>query len=395
MNTAFLIGWRYFKTKRKEKFTFLISAFSVLGIAIGVMALILVIGVMNGFDKELRDKIIGNFSHVIILGYDGIEQKDYPFIEAKASSLKHVNAVSGYAQGQVFVNEGRVIFAADLKGIDVAKETKVTKIEQYLISGSLADLASDTAIIGKELSLYLGAGVGSVLNIYSAQGQKRALKIIGIFGSGIYDYDFRTLLVNLKTGQDILGLSGKLSGVSLKLDDIYSAQKVRDELAETLGVQYIVKTWMQLNENFFAALKLEKVTMFIILTLIVLVASFNIASTLIVMVVDKTKDIGILKTIGATSGKIKKIFIYEGLLIGAIGTFLGSFLGIGMCYLLKKYQFIKLPSVYSLEKLPVSIVFWPDIALIIFAALAITFISTVYPAIKAGKLKPVEALRYE
>ncbi len=395
MNTAFLIAWRYFRTKRKEKFTFLISAFSVSGIAIGVMALILVIGVMNGFDKELRDKIIGNFAHVIVLGYDGIEQNDYPVIEKKAASLAHVESVSDYVQGQVFVNEGKVIFAADLKGIDTAKEVKVTKIKQYLISGSFDDLAADKVIIGKELSLYLGVGLGSSLNIYTAQGQKRTLKVAGIFSSGIYDYDFRTLLVNLKTGQDILGLTNKLSGVSLKLDDIYSAQSVRDALSVKLGSQYIVKTWMQLNENFFAALKLEKITMFIILTLIVLVASFNIASTLIVMVVDKTKDIGILKTIGATSGQIKKIFIYEGLLIGAIGTALGSFLGIGICFLLKKYQFIKLPSVYSLEKLPVSIVFWPDIALIVFAALAITFISTVYPAIKAGKLKPVEALRYE
>jgi len=395
MKTELMISWRYLATKRKEKFISLISVFSVLGIAIGVMALILVIAVMSGFDNELRDRIVGNFAHLVVLGYDGIGAEGYNEAVKKVLQNPEVKGVSPYLQAQVFVNEGKILFAADLKGIDPNKEASVTNIEKYLVSGRISDLSGQSVIIGAELSSYLGLGIGSELTVYSPQGKQHKLKITGIFNSGMYDYDLKMILVPLSTAQNILGVTDKISGIAVKLKNLYAAEEVKSTLSEKLGPNYIVKTWMQLNENFFAALKLEKMTMFIILTLIVLVASFNIASTLIVMVVEKTKDIGILKAIGASSRIVRKIFIYEGFLIGTTGTLLGGSLGLLLCYLLKKYQFIKLPSVYSIERLPVAIVFWPDIALIIMAAMLITLVSTIYPAAKAGRLKPVEALRYE
>ena len=395
MKTELMISWRYLVTKRKEKFISLINIFSVVGIAIGVMALILVMAVMSGFDNELRDKIIGNFAHIVVLGCGTMEEKAYKEAVKTISATKGVKSSSPYVQGQVFINDEDLLFVADLKGIDPEEEKSVTNIKKYIISGKMEDLPSDAVIIGKELSVHLGLVVGSYLSIYSPQGKQYRLKIAGIFDSGMYDYNFRMVFVNLITAQNILGMSDKISGIALKLNNLYQADKIQGELSRSLGANYIVKTWMQLNENFFVALKLEKITMFIILALIVLVASFNIASTLIVMVVHKTKDIGILKAIGATSVKIRKIFIYEGLLIGTLGVSLGACGGLFLCYLLKKYQFVKLPSVYSIERLPVSIVFWPDIIVIISAAIFITLISTIYPAVKAGNLKPVEALRYE
>jgi len=395
MKIELLISWRYLVTKRKEKFISLISVLSVLGIAIGVMALILVIAVMNGFDSELRDKIVGNFAHIAVLGYGGIDGASYDSLTDKIKKNPHVKAVTPYLQGQVLVKQDNVLFAADLKGIDPEQEVSVTKIKDYVREGKVSELGDNGVIVGKELALQFGLGVGSDLLIHSPAGKPRTLRITGIFDSGIYDYDFRFLFVNLKTAQQILGMENRITAIAVKLDNLYSADKAKNQLANSLGAGYMVKSWMEMNENFFAALKLEKLTMFIILTLIILVAAFNIASTLIVMVVEKTKDIGILKALGVSRSGIRRIFTYEGLTIGILGTAIGSLSGIFLCALLKKYQFIKLPPVYSIEKLPVQIVFWPDIFVIIISALAITLIATIYPASKAAGLKPVEALRYE
>jgi lipoprotein-releasing system permease protein len=396
MKTELFISWRYLITKRKEKFISLISIISVLGIAIGVMALIVVIAVMTGFDKDLRDKIVGNYSHITITSFKGIDDKEYDKILEKISANPQIKGISPYVQGQVLIKEGNRVFAVGLKGINPNTESSVTKIKKYVAVGNMDDLGQDKVIIGKELALYLGLGINSDIVTYSPFGKERNLKVVGIFNSGMYDYDLNLIFTDLKTAQDILGLNNKFSAIAIKLDNLNLADKVRDQLSNVLGFDYNLKTWMEANQNFFAALKLEKLTMFIILTLIILVASFNIISTLVVMVVEKTRDIGILKAIGMTSVRIRKIFTYEGLIIGSLGTFSGTVGGIVLCGLLKKYQFIKLPQdIYYIDKLPVSIEFWPDIALIILAAIAITLISTIYPASKAAKLKPVEALRYE
>ncbi|MFH0790731.1 MAG: ABC transporter permease [Candidatus Omnitrophota bacterium] len=395
MSAELFISLRYLITKRKEKFISLISVISVLGIAIGVMALIIVIAVMSGFDKDLRDKIVGNSSHITVIGYKGINTETYAGMVKNLKSNPHVRGVSPYLQGQVLLKENSRFFAVGIKGIDPDLEPQTTKINQYLTQGNLNSLTDDGIIIGRELAVFLDLKLGSEVTVYSPIAKKLNLKVAGIFYSGMYDYDMNLVFTRLTTAQAILGLDKQISAVAVKLDNLYLADKVRDELAAVLGFDYNLKTWMELNKNFFAALKLEKLTMFIILTLIILVASFNIISTLIVMVVDKTKDIGILKAIGMTQKQVKRIFIYQGLIIGILGTSLGGTGGIAICGLLKKYQFIKLPQdIYYLDRLPVAID-WADISWIIAAAITIILISTIYPASKAAGLKPVEALRYE
>lgn len=396
MRTELFISGRYLFTRRKEKFLWLISAISILGVAIGVAALIVVIAVMSGFDKDLRDKIVGNYAHITITGYKGIDVDEYDHLINKIKDHPRVKNFSPYIQGQVLIKQENRFFAVGLKGIEPDREAGVTKLKQYINQGSLDALKENSVIVGKELAFYLGTGLNSTLNIYSPLGKPHSLKVIGIFNSGMYDYDMNLVFTHLKTAQEILGLNNQVSAVAVKLDNLYLADKVRDELVGILGFDYILKTWVEANQSFFAALKLEKLTMFIILTLIVLVASFNIASTLIVMVVEKTKDIGILKAIGMTSKQIRKIFTFEGLLIGILGTLFGVLGGIGLCAALKKYQFIKLPQdIYYIDRLPVSLELWPDMVLIVLAAVVIALISTLYPAGKAASLKPVEALRYE
>jgi lipoprotein-releasing system permease protein len=265
-----------------------------------------------------------------------------------------------------------------------------------MVAGNIDSLAQDGIVIGKELAFYLGLHLDSPVTVYSPLGKQFTFKVAGIFASGMYDYDMNLVFTGIKAAQDILGLPNQITSVAIKLDDLYMAEKVRDVIIRELGLNYVLKTWMEANANFFAALKLEKFTMFIILTLIVLVAAFNIASTLIVMVVEKTKDIGILKALGMTASGIRRIFTYQGLIIGTLGTGLGTLGGLVLCGLLKKYQFIKLPQdIYYIDRLPVSIALWPDITIIVLAAMLITLIATIYPAAKAAQLKPVEALRYE
>ncbi|MFH1413763.1 MAG: ABC transporter permease [Candidatus Omnitrophota bacterium] len=394
MKTELYISWRYLLTKRKEKFISLISLTSILGVAIGVMALIIVIAVMTGFDKDLRDKIIGNYSHITIAGYEGINSSEYAGIVDKISSYPHIKGISPYVQGQILAKEEGRYFAVGLRGIDPEKE--VTRIRQYLVAGDIDNLGADGVVIGKELALYLGRSLNTEISIYSPQGKLHKLRVAGIFNSGMYDYDMNLVFMHLESAQKILGLGDRISAIAVKLDNLYLADKVKEELSAALGFNYILKTWMEANQNFFAALKLEKLAMFIILTLVILVASFNIISTLVVMVVEKTKDIGILKAIGMTSAHIRKIFTLHGLLIGSLGTLFGVIGGVVLCALLKKYQFIKLPQdIYYIDKLPVSIQLWPDIILIVLAAMSIVLISTIYPAAKAAQLKPVESLRYE
>ncbi|MDI6606742.1 MAG: ABC transporter permease [Candidatus Omnitrophota bacterium] len=396
MRTELMISWRYLVTRRKEKFISLISIISILGIAIGVAALIVVIAVMTGFDRDLRDKIVGNSSHITLSSYQAIGDSQYSNISAIVSSNSHVKGVSPFIQGQILAKEGNRYFAVGLRGIDPQTETQVSKIKQYIVAGDISSLAQDDIILGKELAYYLGLGPGSQLEVYSPLGKKHNLKVAGIFKSGMYDYDMNLVFTNLATAQGILALPNQITGVAIKLDDLYLADKVKSELSALLGFNYILKTWMEQNQNFFAALKLEKLTMFIILTLIILVASFNIISTLVVMVVEKTKDVGILKSIGMTSAGIRRIFTFEGIIIGMLGTLIGAAGGIGLCAVLKKYQFIKLPQdIYYIDRLPVSVVFWPDMALVILAAMLIVLISTIYPARKAAQMAPVEALRYE
>lgn len=395
MKAQLFISWRYLFTKRKEKFISLISVISILGVAIGVMALIIVLAVMAGFDNDLRDKIVGNYSHITVTSFKPITGSVYNSLREKIASNPEVTGVSPYVQGQVLIKDDKRYFAVNVKGIEPSTEKAVSKIDKYMAAGSLSDLGTGNFIIGKELAAYFGLKTGSSVTVYSPSGKKHELKVVGIFNSGMYDYDLHLVLMHIQAAQQIFEAGEQISAVAVKVRDMYQADRLRHELSASLGYDYMLNTWMEANENFFAALKLEKFTMFVILTLIVLVASFNIVSTLIVMVIEKTKDIGILKTIGMSSGDIRKIFTLEGIIIGALGTALGVLGGFSLCALLKKYQFIKLPQdIYYIDRLPVA-VNWYDVSVIVIAAMLISLLATVYPAFKAAGLRPVEALRYE
>ena len=387
------ISWRYLVSKRKEKFISLISLISILGIAIGVMALIVVLGVMSGFDQDLKEKIVGSIAPVSI--ERDMSMLEYNNLLSKVGKIKDVKASSPYLAGQVFLTVKGQIVNLNLRGIDQNKETNVTNIVKYIVKGNL-DLKDQGIVIGRELANYLGLGIGDEVVVTAAfSNTPHFLKIKGIFNSGMYDYDLNLVLVDLKQAQSIFSFSG-ISGVSLKIDNLYKATKVKSELQKQISPIYFVRTWIDVNKNFFAALRLEKITMFIILTLIVLVASFNIISTLIVLVVDKTKDIGILKSLGLTRKSIRKIFTFEGIFIGIMGIILGFGGGILISHLLKKYQFIKLPAdIYYLDHLPVTIRIWPDIILVVVCAFLISLISTIYPANKAARFDPAQSLRYE
>ncbi len=392
MKAVFWIAWRYLWGRRSERFVSLISVISVLGVAIGVAALIVVLAVMSGFDKDLKEKIIGNYSHIVIEKDSPIE--DWPELKAQIDKIGHIQASAPFIQGQAFLQSENHNRGVVVRGVDLDMEAKVTKIEQYLISGKKE--LGEGVYIGRELSYLLGLKIGDELELVNPFGMSFSFPLKGLFNSGMYDYDTSVAFISLDKAQEFFGLDQAVNGLSVQVDKLFLADKVKKEIEAKIGPGYYARTWMERNKNFFAALKLEKITMFIILTLIVLVAAFNIISALVVMVTEKTQDIGILKAIGMNSSRIRAIFTLEGLFIGSLGILAGSFLGITICALLKKYQFIKLPAdIYYLDRLPVSLELWPDVSTVIISAFCISLLSTVYPAKKASRLHPVQALRYE
>ncbi|RLJ04291.1 MAG: lipoprotein-releasing system transmembrane subunit LolC [Candidatus Aenigmatarchaeota archaeon] len=394
MSYPFFIACRYLFTKKKERFISLSALISVLGIAIGVATLIVVLGVMSGFDKELKEKMLGINPPIIIQVPVAADAQQ---VEQKLGEISSVNAFSPFVQGQALIKSKDNVYGIILRGIDITKEARVSKIGEHLskIKDEKPKVVDSGIILGEELKKNLRVNVGSEVFLVSpASRREHKFKVAGVFNCGMYDYDANFAFIGIKQAMNFFALS-QVSGIGVKPNTERDIWKVKKEIQEKLSPFYSVNTWMDLNENFLSALKLEKTVMFIILSLVIVVACFNITSTLTMNVLEKTKDIGILKAIGASPQGIKAIFAFEGLIIGALGTSLGLGLGLGLGYLLENYQFIKLPrDIYYLDKIPVNIQF-ADVYMILFISFLIVLLSTIYPARQAVRLDPVKALRWE
>ena len=399
---------RYLKAKRKQGFISVITAISILGIMIGVMALIVVLAVMNGFREDLMKKILGVNSHLLILSYKG-GISDTERVIQEALEVDGVLSATAVVYSQVMIKNYGNISGAVLRGIDPATVGTVIDIGSMIRGGSV-DLLKDSGtdppgiILGSQLSKQIGAVPGDTVTLVSPIGKLTPLgrvpsegqfKVKALFESGMYEYDSSMVYLSLPDAQDFLSLGDEVTVIELKVKDIDQSDTIGKGIQEKLGYPYWTKDWKMMNRSLFSALKLEKVTMFIILTMIVLVGALNIISSLVMMVMEKNRDIAILRTMGASPKSIMSIFIFQGLFVGIIGTLLGLMSGSFLCHILARYKFIKLPpDVYYISTLPVRME-WLDVISIVFAAVIVSFLATIYPSWQASKVNPVEALRYE
>ncbi len=405
----FFISRRYLRAKRKQSFISLITVISIGGVAIGVAALIIVISVMTGFREDLQAKILGAHAHLVVKTGKPYFTS-YPSIMERIAENKNVVAVTPFIETQVMLSTEGGISGAVLRGIDPETAPGVISIKQNLKIGSLNELntghdGSPGIILGRDLAKVLRVTYGDPVIVISPMGDDvtpfalnplmKRFVVVGIFEAGMFEYDSSFAYVSMPAAQDFLGLPDVASGIDVTVANIYRAKEVGNEIAEELGKPFVTTDWMEMNKNLFAALALEKVAMFVILVMIVFVAAFNIASTLIMLVMEKAKDIAILKAMGATNAGIMKIFMFEGTIIGGFGTAVGAAFGWGMCILLKHYHFIRLdPNVFYISALPVTIV-PSDITVIIVSSLALCVLATLYPSWQASRMDPAQAMRYE
>jgi len=410
MSFEYFIGGRYLRAKHKQAFLSLITMLSIAGVTVGVMALIVVIAVMAGFEADLKHRILGVESHVVLMRH-GSPFSDYRGIFEQVINTDGVEAATPFIYSQCMLRSTSGVSGAVMRGIDPDSAGRVIKILDSLVllnlkqmhQGGNSTFSEPGIILGSELARSLGVGTGDAVHMISFRGMispighlpaMKRFKVAGLFESGMYEYDKSLAYINLNEAQKILRMGDSVTGIEVRVNDIYDASNIAEAIVADLGFPYWAKDWMRMNRNLFSALKLEKTVMFIILALIVLVAAFNIASTLIMMVMGKTRDIAILKAMGAKDSSIRKIFIFKGMIIGFVGTALGVCTGFILCKLLEKYKFIELPGdVYYISTLPVRLESL-DVFLIAAASMMICFIATLYPAHQASRLNPVEAIRY-
>ncbi|MBI4972928.1 MAG: ABC transporter permease [Candidatus Omnitrophica bacterium] len=403
MFCEFWISKRYLKSPQKERIVSLTALISVIGIAIGVMVLIVVIAVMSGFDNYLQDKMVGTNAHLSLEFYGG-SSEPYVLID-KLKTIPHVLAGAPFIAGQAFIKQGAHILGVEMRGIDPKLQPEVSKIKEYIKKGSL-ELADNGVILGEELALRLGLGLGDKITLISPVTLKPTEFIVqGLFNSGMYLYDAGLVMTNIKGAQDFFQLTNRTSGVAVKVDDLYRVDEMKSEIYQNLGNYgaYEIRTWVDANRNFLQALKLEKIVMFIVVTMTTVVAAFGIISTLIMSVMSKIRDIGILRAVGAKTKSILSIFIFQGLSLGISGIILGIILGVGLSSSLNRIiDFISgligrplIPAeIYYFERIPTQIN-TADITLIVLCALGISLLASIYPAYYAAKINPNEAIRHE
>ena len=411
------IGMRYTRAKRKNHFISFISLTSMVGIALGVAALIVVLSVMNGFQKELRTRILGVASHLEITGNNNVLQ-DWQAVERLVEKEPHVLGSAPYIYAQGMLSYGQGVQGAIVRGVLPSAENKVADLGSHMKAGSLENLKAGEfgIILGADLAYAIGAQMGDKVVLLAPQGQftptgvvprLKQFTLVGLFQIGMYEYDAGLALVHIDDAAKLYRMGSAVSGVRLKLDDLFDAPLVSSQIAQTLNktqdTNYYVTDWTQQHANFFKAVQLEKRVMFIILTLIVAVAAFNIVSTLVMAVTDKRADIAIMRTFGASPASIMGIFIIQGALIGLIGTAFGAVFGIIIALnidviipfieQLFHVQFLA-KDVYYISDLPSDLV-WSDVITIISLSFILSLLATLYPSYKASKINPAEALRYE
>ena len=394
---------------------------SMVGVMIGVMTLNIVLAVMTGFEEDLRDRILGFNPHVVISSLQGFVD-GYAEVVDTVSQVPEVVAVAPFVYGQVMVSAGQSVSGSLVRGVDPSLASAVVDIEAHLSFGAVGQLGQKQeltfqteetvqtvqlsgVLVGHELARQLGVFVGDPINIISPLSttpgplgvvpRVKRFVIVGVFDAGMFEYDSALIYMSLADAQQFFTLGEQVTGVEVKIRDVYQAQAVARELESVLGFPYTTRDWTEVNSNIFAALKLEKVVYFIVLLLIVLVAAFNIIATLIMVVMEKRKDIAVLKSMGATGNAISRVFIYKGLLIGVVGTLMGTLLGWVGCWLLDRYEFIELPKdVFYVSTLPVKI-YAENFFIVGAASVIICLLATIYPARQAARLAPVEVIRYE
>lgn len=409
MSFEFFVARRYLFSHRKQTFIYVISLMSIIGVALGVAALVVVLGVYNGLTTDMRDKILGANAHGIVLSYIPDAFGKNPGLRDEILRTPGVTGATPFIYTEVMLSSGDGVKGLMLRGVDPRTAPGVLSMLKAIKKGSINGLETGDGtpgiIIGEELAKHIGLGMGSRVNLLSPSGEKttagfqpriRPFEVAGIFKTGMYEYDSSLAFVTLDAARELLGLDpGFLSGIEITVDDVYRADEITKELTDNIGNPFYARSWMDMNANLFAALKLEKIGMFILLIMVVLIGSFSIVATLVMLVMEKTRDIAVMMSMGATRKMIRRIFMYQGTIIGFVGTMLGYALGLTVGYLLKRYQFIKLPeNVYTLDHLPI-IITVPDVLIIGGAAMLLCFLSTLYPARQASRLKPADALRYE
>lgn len=405
MNFEYFVARRYLTAKRKQAFISVITFISVLGITIGVMALVIAIALITGFQNDVQAKILGSTSHIMISDITGEGMSDYQDLMSKVEGIEGVVFATPVIYDTVLLNGPYKSSGAVLRGVDFNKEINYSDWLKQLQAGRIpSDEDEREILLGRDLAFNMGAGIGDVITVLSSSlrlspvgpiPRSKQFKVAGIFRTGLYEFDSSSAFISLKAAQDLFKQENRISMINVRIEEIFKAPDIAERIHAFLTPDLYVTTWMKLNEPLFSALKLEKKLLFFTITLIVLVAALNIIATLILMVMEKTRDIGILIAMGTTARRIKKIFFVQGAMIGVIGTTLGTLLGLAWCWFANTYKLIKLPvDIYPISYVPFRLGII-DLLLIIGITLFITFLSTLFPAHRASKVNPVMALKYE